>query len=75
MHFRFPRQLLLTSIPQPAFLPRSLLNPMGFGNMTSSSSSVDSGDSPLSTNDFRTYNRMAEQMEGFVSLLSYICIP
>ncbi|KAJ5270080.1 hypothetical protein N7534_005817 [Penicillium rubens] len=35
---------------------------MGSKKMTSSG---DSSDSPLSASDFRAYNRMAEQMEGF----------
>lgn len=61
MHLRFP--FLLSSIPRQAF--RRSLNPMGSKKMTSSG---DSSDSPLSASDFRAYNRMAEQMEGFVSL-------
>lgn len=72
MHFRFPRPLLLTSFPRPVFLRRSLLNPMGSSKMASSSG--DSGDSPLSATDFRTYNRMSEQMEGFVSLIVHFRI-
>lgn len=60
MHFRFP---FLSSIPRQSFL-RSV-NPMGSKKMTSSGASSDS---PLSASDFRAYNRMAEGMEGFVSL-------
>lgn len=72
MHFRFLRPSLLTSIPRPGFLLRNLLNPMGASKMASSSG--DSGDSPLSASDFRTYNRMSEQMEGFVSLIVHFRI-
>ena len=71
MHFRFPRPSLLTSTPRPGFLPRNL-NPMGSSKMASSSG--DSGDPPLSASDFRTYNRMSEQMEGFVSLIVHFRI-
>lgn len=40
---------------------------MGKNNKAAGSESADGALPPLSAGDLRTYNRMADQMEGFVS--------
>jgi hypothetical protein len=63
--FLRPQSLLRTQfIPVQLSSRISSHYPMGAKKM-----STDSGEPlpPLSANDFRTYNRMSEQMEAFVS--------
>jgi hypothetical protein len=63
---RPPYSLLRTQSISPIYLSSRLsIYPMGAKKMSTS----DSGEPlpPLSASDFRTYNRMSEQMEAFVS--------
>lgn len=66
--------IVRANFSSPIYFPPRLSSNYSMGAKKSSASDV--GESvPLSASDFRVYNRMSEQMEAFVSLISFLGRP